>query len=655
MAEWKFRSMPKSEKSIDPIQGQFFTTNIVGGISTALIRETVQNSLDAYKHSEFDPEYPVEVCFRLRRASRAAKLEDAKIYFSGLMPHIESKESGLNRSQIPSIDQPVPYLLIEDYNTYGLEGDPLEFEDPPQNDKSKHNYYWFWRNVGRTAKNGQNLGRWGLGKTVYPASSKLNTFFGLTVQESDDTKMLLMGQSVLKVHRINNDSHKYCPYGDYGIFEDQDANFVSPIIDSKEIDSFKNTFELEREDDERNFHGLSLVIPFPLDEIDSNQLVKASVIQYFYPLVTGRLVIIIEDDETKVSTILEADRMEDVINNMSGLKDDNLLKLISLSRFASGISQKEYFKLTTPKIQNRPIWSRPKFINEIQEQEIETLIKKFNKGETIPFMVPVKVHPIDSDPKMCWFKVFLQKDESLELSQSYFVRDGITITGITPFNKKNIRGLVIIDDPMLSKLLGDAENPAHTEWQRDSPNFKDKYIHGAEVISFVTKSLVKLHSWLIPKPKGVDKNALKDFFHVDLDEDPNTEPDIQSSDNKPVPGKINSKEFGIPNISPSNSERRSFKISKINGGISVTSDFRNSNKDQLHVLRLAYMIPKGMPLKRYNPLDFNLNDSGLKVEHENLLINNIGPNSIEFQIQEDTMKLQIRGFDTERDLYVQIK
>ena len=52
--KWKFRKMDKSEKLVDPIQNQFFTTNIVGGLTSALVRETIQNSLDAKTTEEED-------------------------------------------------------------------------------------------------------------------------------------------------------------------------------------------------------------------------------------------------------------------------------------------------------------------------------------------------------------------------------------------------------------------------------------------------------------------------------------------------------------------------------------------------------------------------------------------------------------------------
>ena len=45
-----------------------------------------------------------------------------------------------------------------------------------------------------------------------------------------------------------------------------------------------------------------------------------------------------------------------------------------------------------------------------------------------------------------------------------------------------LRTLVI-----LGMLLGDAENPAHTEWQSKGENFRGKYTFGASVLDFVTR------------------------------------------------------------------------------------------------------------------------------------------------------------------------
>lgn len=47
MIGWKFRLKLRSELQSDPIQDRFFTTSDVSNISTALVRESIQNSLDA--------------------------------------------------------------------------------------------------------------------------------------------------------------------------------------------------------------------------------------------------------------------------------------------------------------------------------------------------------------------------------------------------------------------------------------------------------------------------------------------------------------------------------------------------------------------------------------------------------------------------------
>ena len=45
--KWQFRKMSKGEMNVDPIEGEFFSTEALGSLPDALIREAIQNSLDA--------------------------------------------------------------------------------------------------------------------------------------------------------------------------------------------------------------------------------------------------------------------------------------------------------------------------------------------------------------------------------------------------------------------------------------------------------------------------------------------------------------------------------------------------------------------------------------------------------------------------------
>jgi hypothetical protein len=189
------------------------------------------------------------VRFALSGSGKALPAEKVQNYFGMLIPHLNSDDNDFH--DIPDFSRPVPFLAIEDWNTIGLVGDPGEYEDPAD-DGEKHNFYWFWRNVGRSGKVHDARGRWGLGKAVYPKSSLIRTYFGLTVRESDDPDdpVLLMGESILKIHRIPNHPDIYYPYGYYGKFNDRVSEyFVNPlddIEDNDDIIDFITDFRLQR-------------------------------------------------------------------------------------------------------------------------------------------------------------------------------------------------------------------------------------------------------------------------------------------------------------------------------------------------------------------------------------------------------------------------
>ena len=91
------------------------------------------------------------------------------------------------------------FLTIEDFGTTGLIGSYETRDDQNFND--------FWRRVGRSHKASNKGGSWGLGKLVFPVSSDIRTFFGLTVRHDDPGRSLLMGQAILAGHKIDGVDH----------------------------------------------------------------------------------------------------------------------------------------------------------------------------------------------------------------------------------------------------------------------------------------------------------------------------------------------------------------------------------------------------------------------------------------------------------------
>ena len=143
--------MRPGEINVDPIEGEFFTTEAVGSINDALVRESIQNSLDAA-----EGEAPVRVRFSFyRQPDNSAVVDD---YLSGLFSHLTAKHSGLQA--LPEDAEAFDYILIEDYGTRGLQGDVRQYDDL-EDDIKKNDFYYFWRNIGRTRKETADIGRWG--------------------------------------------------------------------------------------------------------------------------------------------------------------------------------------------------------------------------------------------------------------------------------------------------------------------------------------------------------------------------------------------------------------------------------------------------------------------------------------------------------------
>jgi hypothetical protein len=73
-----------------------------------------------------------------------------------------------------------------------------------------------------------------------------------------------MGQSVLKVHSLESENAQpkiFEPYGFFGRYEG-DSNFALPIEEPSILEEFSRRFRISRKMES----GLSIVIPFPLDE-----------------------------------------------------------------------------------------------------------------------------------------------------------------------------------------------------------------------------------------------------------------------------------------------------------------------------------------------------------------------------------------------------
>lgn len=261
MANWEFEDLPASLVEQDPTQRDQFNNDDVE-LAEALVREVIQNSTDAPAGN------PVKVRFAIvQRTGEQAK--SIGRLFTGLRPHLRACDV-----DDTVLDQPtVRLLLVEDFNTKGLTGNPAALDND--------NFHNFWRRHGKSGKGGKLGGRWGLGKLVFSTSSQIRSFFGFTVR-AGEASPLLMGQAVLSNHVMNDRRH---PAHGFWFSSRGSDRMQLPVTDPALVGQLGQLFGIARSTQT----GLSLVIPYPNPDITEQGIIGGVVRNYYFPILAGRL------------------------------------------------------------------------------------------------------------------------------------------------------------------------------------------------------------------------------------------------------------------------------------------------------------------------------------------------------------------------------
>lgn len=625
LPQWRFRRMQSGEMNIDPIEGEFFSTEALGSLADALVREAIQNSLDARAAG-------LRARVRIVFPAPAAMLDAARKerYLAGLWPHLAADRSGL--TELPSLDHPLGFVLFEDFGTRGLQGSPEQSEDEEINaGNSRNDFYYFWRNVGRSRKSASELGRWGLGKTVFPAASRLNAFFALTVRR-DDGRRLLMGQSVLRIHKL--DGARYYPYGYFGRFE---GDLALPFEDPEFIDAFCREFGLARSAEP----GLSVVIPHPAPDLAPEQVLPSVVRHYFVPILAGDLVVEVEHDGR--TELLDAGTLSRLLGHVGWADAPNLQRLVELARWGLRLPDDRYARLPEPSPAAAPRWSADDAI----EKALSPLREAFNRGDPVAVRVPAWVKPVTGEPVCASFDVYLERDDALSGGEEHFVRDGITVAGVRSGVQSGVRAIVCVRERALSGLLGDSENPAHTEWQERSPRFKERYRHGPFTLRYVKGAPREIVRVLTRPAAGRDFALLRHLFSLDVPtEETLKQRQPHSANRAGLDGTGDA-----PSIEAAGKDRL-FELQKLQGGFRVTAAANGARPPRFAAVLAAYEVRRGNPFALYQRLDFEMDRSPIIAEIAGAEIVRQERNAIALRIDNPAFELVVKGFDPRRDVRV---
>lgn len=618
---WRFTEKQKRVVSRDPVEAEFFTPD---GYSDALVREVIQNSLDAGAGSQ------VRVRFHFSGPGEDLALDRTTHYLAGLREHLEAAGNKV----VGTIER-MPFLVVEDFGTRGLAGDPAQHQDHAPGTNEPDNFYRFWRNIGRSAKSGKDRGRWGLGKTVYPATSQLNTFFGLTVRA--DGSALLMGQSITRVHELNG--QQFFPEGFFARFDAE--GFQLPFDDPETIDQFRHDFALERT---ASAPGLSVVVPLPAQIDAPVQTLRQSIIaHYFHAILRGELVVQVSGPDHVPITIdkLSIDEHTDHCKWKSGPRDSSPPRPpIDLARWATSVEEKAFVKLALAGATNAPAWSEDLF----PQASLPQLRDRLDAGERLAIRARLCLERLGGTKEETYYDVFIERDPQVARGEDHYVRAGMAIHRVARDKlPPQFRALVVITDRVLSSFLGDTEGPAHAEWSENETRPDETYSKWVSRLRFIKKSASTIAEYLQKPPEGLDVDLLKHIFSFDA----------------PVAKKGGGRRKKGTTVPPPVPPARAqpFAVRRTAGGFSIVPSGQEPAPPRIRV-QLAYDTPSGNPFRTYEVFDFDLAGAGgppVEIESRGATILSRAENVLEVEINSPDFEVRLTGFDEKRDLCVRAR
>lgn len=577
-------------------------------LTATLIREALQNVMDA-RAPDFDRALRVRIAFH---ESTTADREFWQELFTGFDRHLEASGIPFERAKL---DAP-RFLLIEDFGTTGLRGATTERDDREFSD--------FWRRVGKSHKSSGKGGSWGLGKLVFPVSSALRCFFGLTIRSDDSSHSpQLMGQTILSTHVL--DGRRYVPHGffcDLG----QDGIQV-PAVDDETVERFRRATGLARTDQP----GLSIAIPFPREEITIEALIPFVIEHYFFPILTGELVIEIGEETISAGTLEQlAERYPAPV-----LKGGHMIAFIKALDAAR--------EADTPV--SVPVgWDGSAGPEAVLDPTlVQDLRTRFLRGELLHFRLPIVCHSIADGRLNGSFDVYLQPAPAGASPVPLFIRNAITVPNeASYFTNPQVFAAVVASDRVVSSFLRDAENPAHTSWNGRAEKLVTRWRSPGSTLPKIRHSARKLDQLVGNSENIVDPDALISVLNI-------PKPAVERKRKVPNP-------ISPPSPNPPEPKPRPYRIIPNVGGFTVkgAGESAAAEMPMSISIRMAYAIARGDAFKRYDRNDFSLNGAtDITVQADGATTQPLADNVLLIEADASDFTVTVSGFDPNRDVVVQ--
>jgi hypothetical protein len=257
---------------------------------SSLIRESIQNSLDAVDNKE----EPVAVKFTFNRiqASEYPQFFELKEHIRGIAKRypdnndaLEMTERMLSTFQTFGRNQRIDYIQVSDYNTTGM--DYKEGSCP---------FSAFLRSAGDSVKNNAGAGgSFGFGKAAYFEMSPIKAVIASTYTK--EGKHFFEGAAILATHMYKGEEKIHAGYYDT-------EEGCSPTSD---IEKIPPKFRREEQGTDICIMGVSASDKERKEAC--KHMIKATLRNFWLAILDGKLVVTIED------TIISASNLEEMMNS----------------------------------------------------------------------------------------------------------------------------------------------------------------------------------------------------------------------------------------------------------------------------------------------------------------------------------------------------
>ena len=256
------------------------------------ILECVQNAIDAAVEKNGKREKTI-----LKFHFTQVKKSDCKFFDNNFFNHLKERRYGKRHD----FEESISCLVMEDFSTTGIIGDPNILDDQTQSG-DKNSWYHFLIDFGGANKlqDAKKGGSEGEGRQTFMLNSGIATFFGISIDSTNNNRPSIFGMSYFGSRKVNNITFPaFSSFGKKIEYEGNDE--CVPVTDPQKAKEFISLFNLKRT---LSDPGTSIIIPFyNKQEISAEFIIKRLVEIYRVPIFRDELEVFIEDTQVNSKNI----------------------------------------------------------------------------------------------------------------------------------------------------------------------------------------------------------------------------------------------------------------------------------------------------------------------------------------------------------------